>query len=84
MEQMCSYCERFFVVPAEEREASDICPDCYEEYAPWMDGTEQEAKDAWRKFERRKRAEGIDASLLETLSETWRAEFKKRFGKDPS
>lgn len=32
MEQMCSYCETFFVVPPHETGPMDICPKCYEEY----------------------------------------------------
>jgi hypothetical protein len=83
MEQMCSYCETFFVVPADEAGPADICPNCYQEYAPWMDGTEQQAKEAWRAFERRKLEEGIEPSHLQSLSETWRAQYKARFGKEP-
>ena len=83
MEQMCSYCEKFFVVPPDEHGEIDVCPNCYQEYAPWMGGTEQEVTEAWRIFERRKLDEGVEASLLQSLFTVWRAEYKKRFGKGP-
>ena len=48
-----------------------------------MGGTEQEVTEAWRIFEQRKLDEGLEASLLQSLFKVWRAEYKKRFGKDP-
>ena len=30
MEQMCSYCEKFFVVPPDEHGEMDVCPNCYQ------------------------------------------------------
>lgn len=68
---MCTYCDQFFVVPPDEHGEIDVCPNCYQEYAPWMAGTEQEAKEAWRIFERGKLAEGTDASLLQSLFKTF-------------
>ena len=83
MEQMCSYCDKFFVVPPDEHGVLDMCPDCYAEYAPWMDGTAQEVQEAWGIFERKKLDEGIEASLLESVFKAWRSEYKKRFGMYP-
>ena len=83
MEQMCSYCETFFVVPEDEHGVLDMCPGCYQEYAPWIGGTERDVREGWKTFQGLKLAEGIEPSLLQSLFKTWRAEYRKRFGKYP-
>src|SRR5262249_26674823 len=80
MEQMCSYCEKFFVVSPDEHGEIDVCPNCYQEYAPWMGGTEQEVTEAWRIFERRKLDEGVEASQCQEASKRCkRQELLRRF-----
>jgi hypothetical protein len=48
--QICFYCEKTFMWEPNKPGQIDVCPTCYEEHHPHLNGSEQEVLESWRRY----------------------------------